>query len=403
MERRAYIKWLELGVCAFVALLLLVPARAEAGRLVSFELASPLVDASAPGGVMAGGRTAPKVNVYLPNGFNRKSKKRYPLLYLLHGANGGTDSWIPTFERFFRNFKGIIVAPDGGMFGMYVNWWNDGRRGGPAWASFHMNLLRREIERRYPIRDGRRWRAIGGISMGGQGTLRYAAMLPGYFGSAVGLSPAVPDMQSEIGQLGVNLLPLAGGAEGVSYDAVFGPPEAAWAEGNSPMALAENYRHTRVYVTSGNGVNCPQDPINPTSIALDIVTETEIGKQMEPFAQALRDRGGNATAVVTCGVHTFGVWDRAMVDALRWGFFRPVNERPRRWAYRTVARTGEMWGFRFRFASHPETVVRFQRSGRLLKATGAGRVQLSGAKRCRLSLKLPFEVRLGKRCRPVGL
>ena len=85
--------------------------------------------------------------------------------------------------------------PDGGVFGMYTDWWNDGARGNPAWATYHLRVLRREIERRYPIRAGRRWHAIGGISMGGQGTLRYAAMLPGYFGSAAGFSAALPDTQ----------------------------------------------------------------------------------------------------------------------------------------------------------------------------------------------------------------
>src|SRR3546814_7766171 len=73
--------------------------------------------------------------------------------------------------------------PDGGVFGMYMDWWNGGRREGPAWASYHLDVLRQTIDDRYNIRPGRRWHAIGGISMGGQGALRYAALLPGYFGS----------------------------------------------------------------------------------------------------------------------------------------------------------------------------------------------------------------------------
>ena len=93
--------------------------------------------------------------------------------------------------------------PDGGKFGMYTDWWNGGRRGDPAWATYHLKVLRRTIERRYRIRPGRRWHAIGGISMGGQGTLRYAAMLPGYFGSAVGFSAAFPDTQSPVAVAGL--------------------------------------------------------------------------------------------------------------------------------------------------------------------------------------------------------
>ena len=33
--------------------------------------------------------------------------------------------------------------------------------------------------------------------------------------------------------------------------------------------------------------------------------------------------------MTTCGVHTFGVWDRAFAAARAWGFFKPVPERPR--------------------------------------------------------------------------
>ncbi len=77
--------------------------------------------------------------------------------------------------------------------------------------------------------------------------------------------------------------------------------------------------------------------------------------------------------MTTCGVHTFGVWDRAFVKARAWGFFKPVPERPRCWVYRTVATSGEMWGLRFRFAAPPSTVATFRRSGR--HADGEGKRQ----------------------------
>jgi S-formylglutathione hydrolase FrmB len=295
-------------------------------------------------------------------------------------------------------FPGIIVMPDGGRFGMYADWWNGGARGDPAWATYHLTLLRRTIARRFPIRSSRRWHAIGGISMGGQGALRYAAMLPGYFGSAVGLSAAVPDMQSDDAQVGISLLASAGGAEeGTTYEAMFGAPDGAYAEGNSPQALAPNYGHTRVYLTSGDGINCPQDPVNP-SIAVDTAIESRINAQQGPFAAAARAAGADVTAVTTCGVHTFGVWDRAFAAARAWGFFRPVPERPRSWIYRTVATAGEMWGLRFRFDQPPPTVAQFERSGRTLSASGSGAVRIRGRRGCRLTGELPFERRLPPQC-----
>ena len=384
-------------VIAALGCLAVASVPTASAELTSFELNSPLIDASAPGGQLEKRRTAPKVNVLLPDGYRRDSERGYPVLWLLHGANGGTDSWLSDIEEQAAGFPGIIVMPDGGKYGMYMDWWNGGLRGDPAWTTFHLKVLRREIERRYPIRAGRRWHAIGGISMGGQGTLRYAAMLPGYFGSAAGLSSALPDMQSEEVQIGILPLALTGGP-GVNYRAMFGPPPSAYALGNSPQTLASNLGHTRLYLTSGNGTNCPQDPINPSSYALDIVTEAAIHDQQEPFAAAARAAGADVTVVLTCGVHTFGVWDRAIPAAFEWGFFEPVVSRPRNWTYRTIATSGEMWGLRFRFAEPPSEVAQFERAGHTLTAAGSGEVRIRGAGGCGFSGQLPFERRLPRAC-----
>ena len=79
--------------------------------------------------------------------------------------------------------------------------------------------------------------------------------------------------------------------------------------------------------------------------------------------------------------------------------FKPVPEHPRKWTYRTVATSGEMWGLRFRFAAPPTQVATFKRDGRTLKAAGTGKVELRGPRGCRLSLKLPFASRLPNACR----
>ena len=386
----------RLFIVAALALLALAPSSAAAAKLTSFELPDPRIDASTPGGQLADGRTIPKVNVLLPDGYEPGSERRWPVLWLLHGANGGTDNWIPGIEQLLAGLPAIVVMPDGGKVGMYTDWWNDGARSDPAWATYHLTAFRREVERRYPIRPGRRWHAIAGISMGGQGTLRYAAMLPGYFGSAVGLSAAVPDMQSPEARFGIELAIAANGG-GASYDSVFGPRN--YAEGNSPLALAANLGHTRLYLTAGNGVNCPQDPVNAASYALDIVTESAIHAQQGPFAEAARAAGADVTSVERCGVHTFGVWDRAFPEALAWGLFKPVETTPRNWTYRTIATAGEMWGLRFRFSAPPSVIAGFERSGRMLTGTGSGEVRIRGGRGCRFTDQLPFLRALPRACR----
>jgi S-formylglutathione hydrolase FrmB len=381
-----------------LAALASLPAGASAGQLRSFELPSPLVEPGPPGATLSSDRTVPKVHLLLPDGYKAGGKRRYPVLWLLHGANGGPDAWLGRNDarQLTAGMRAIVVMPDGGVAGMYLDWWNEGLRGGPAWASYHLNLLRRTVERRYRIRESRRWHAIAGISMGGQGTLRYAAMLPGYFGSAVGFSAAFPDTQSEVMQFGLNVA-LQGSAPGVSYEAAFGAPSGPYAEGNSPQNLAANYTHTRIYLTSGDGTNCPEDPVTPGT-ELDAVTETFISGQQGPFTAAARAAGAEVAAVTTCGVHTFGVWDRAFPAARAWGFFRPVPERPRRWTYRTIAASGEMWGLRFRFAAPPETLVEFRRFGRRLAASGNGTVAIRGRRGCKFRWSLPFDKRLPRGC-----
>src|SRR3546814_5425914 len=104
----------------------------------------------------------------------------------------------------------------------------------------------------YNIRPGRRWHAIGGISMGGQGALRYAALLPGYFGSVAALSAAMPDTQAVEFQGGLDLVDAMNGPVGASYETIYGPAQAPYAEGNSPRALVGNLAHTRIYLPSGD-------------------------------------------------------------------------------------------------------------------------------------------------------
>jgi S-formylglutathione hydrolase FrmB len=388
---------------AVFVLLALAPSAGAApspARVETFELPSALVDTGTEGGALRHGRTIPIVNVLLPAGYDDRPRRRYPVLWLLHGATLGAEDWLESHGRILElaaGLKAIVVMPDGGTFGMYTDWWNEGERGGPAWIPYHLELLRGEIESRYRIRPERRWHAIAGVSMGGQGALRYAALLPGYFGSVVGFSSALPNIQAQEMVLGLNIAAAGGGLD-ANYVTIFGAVADPWAEGHSPQALASNYEHTRVYLTSGDGVNCPEDPEGP-NVEFDAITELGINGQQVPFAEALRSAGADVTEVTTCGVHTFGVWHRAFPVARKWNFFKPVPKRPKQWTYRTILTSGEMWGFRFAFAEPPAAVAEFTRTGKTLAATGAGSVQIEGAPGCTLSAELPFELELPRICR----
>ena len=242
-----------------VAVLLLAPAApAGAARLVTWTLTSRFVDpARAPSGYNHPGAPARpnalRVNVFLPDGFDERSSRRYPVLYLLHGVGDAYDSWaLPRQGEIMDvagGFPGFIVMPEADR-GFYTNWWNGGLHGDPAWERHHLDELIPEVESRLPILPARRWRAIYGFSMGGMGALFYASQRPGYFGSA-GSSQGLIQLQRPTFQ-----------AEPVfrtfieqDPKAIFGDPSAQefyWA-GHNPTRLVENLRHTRLYVAVGDG------------------------------------------------------------------------------------------------------------------------------------------------------
>ncbi|HEY8517421.1 MAG TPA: alpha/beta hydrolase-fold protein [Candidatus Binatia bacterium] len=377
---------------ALLASLIVAPlltSTARATELVEIELSSPLVDTSAPGGEVRGGPRPLVVRVLLPDGYDRFRGRRYPVLWLLHGANEDPNRWdLEDFE----GLDAILVMPEGGRLGMYTDWWNGGAFGTPQWATYLLEEVRRTIHERFRIRPERRWHAIAGISMGGQGALRFASLLPGYFGSVVALSSAFPNIQAP------EVVAAIPAVTGVAYEDVWGPPDGAYATGMNPIALAPNLEHTRVYLLSGDGTNCPGDPPGPT-FELDGLTEQLIRSQQAPYAAELRAAGASVATREPCGVHTFGVWRRAFRDVrATWGFFAPVRERPRAWTYRTASRAGEMWGLGFEFAEQPTELVEFRRNGSRLTASGSGTVTITGARGCRFTAELPFARRLPAGC-----
>jgi hypothetical protein len=82
---------LSLRLLLALGLLAVAPASAAASKLESFELPSRLVDPSSPGGTLGDRHTVPKVNVLLPDGYRQRARRRYSVLWLLHGANSDGD------------------------------------------------------------------------------------------------------------------------------------------------------------------------------------------------------------------------------------------------------------------------------------------------------------------------
>ncbi len=388
-------------VAVVAALLALAPAAhaATPARIVTWDGAaagkSRFVDPSA---APAGSYNEPpgveerpnalRVNVYLPPGYDPDSERGYPVLYLLHGQGDAYDSWAnpangDLLETAAR-FRGLIVMPEGDR-GFYANWWNGGRRGAPAWERYHLDELIPLVERRLPIRRGRRWHAVAGLSMGGEGAIFYASQRPGYFGSAASFS----------GPLSIERPTYQGAFEagtGQDREALFGDPQAEafyWA-GHNPAKLAANLRSTRLYVAAGDGVPNPASP-DELDNYFGQLAEAELGQQAAEFAAAAEDAGAEITYAPHQGIHDWPYWRADLAHAIDWGFFRRPPAPRRSWRYTTVATVGRAWGLRFRFGEPPGGLVTFERDGRLLRGEGSGEVTLR-ARGCRIESELPFEL-----------
>jgi S-formylglutathione hydrolase FrmB len=189
------------------------------------------------------------VRVLLPVGY-RESRRRYPVLYLLHGAGGDekTWTWVGRAAKSTKRHQVIVVMPDGGAEGFYSDWFNGGEGGPPQWESFHIGELIPWVDGRFRTRKGRRYRAVAGVSMGGFGALAYAARHPRLFANATSIS----------GPMDTSYEPVRQAVENVTVDgepAVWGPFETErerW-RAHNPLELADRLRGVDVLLYTGNG------------------------------------------------------------------------------------------------------------------------------------------------------
>ena len=135
--------------------------------------------------------------IYLPPDYAANSRRRYPVLYLLHGAGGNYTEWSDSFvpERADELItRGeiqplIVVLPDDLGEGptYWANWVGDG----PRWSDYVIEDVVGAIDRRYRTLPSASSRAIGGLSMGGLGALHIAMRRPDVFGVVGAHSPSI--------------------------------------------------------------------------------------------------------------------------------------------------------------------------------------------------------------------
>jgi enterochelin esterase-like enzyme len=136
-----------------------------------------------------------KYAVYLPPDY-ATSDRRYPVLYLLHGGGDDHTGWVQFGEvqqiadKAIREGKAtpmVIVMPDAGT--TRRGYFND-VKGDWRYEDYFFEEFMPFIEKTYKIKKEKRYRAISGLSMGGEGTFVYALHHPELFSSACPMSAA---------------------------------------------------------------------------------------------------------------------------------------------------------------------------------------------------------------------
>ena len=243
----------------------------------------------------------PRARVLLPRGYE-DSDRRYPVLYLLHGADAAANFWtIADIERLVGDRELIVVMPDGDT-GFYSDWFDGGKGEPPRWETFHIEELIPWVDEGFRTIADRGARAIAGNSMGGLGALLYAAHHPDLFALAASFSGPVQVEPAPIAEVLADT-----GRDPQLVGEIWGPyPEQAerWRRHN-PVAIAADLEGTEVVLVSGNG------RLPGRAKVLSPVEEV-IGEMNAALDRRLDQLGIEHTYVAGPGIHDVRYWQRAL-------------------------------------------------------------------------------------------
>lgn len=320
MLRAAGPGWWRVTPEALPGLQLLAATRVR-DRLYELQFSSPY---------LSGIQTA---RILLPEGYDRGTR-RYPSLYLLHGCcngatPGGARNWTDALgaEAATEDVPAIVVMPDGGAGGMYVDWFD----GSWHYESFIIGQLLPWVDEHLRTIPRREKRAVAGVSMGGFGAMYYATRHPDLFSSQGSFSGIVdllrPEGESSSFVEGfiVPFQALATGPDSVPTE-VFGDlvQHAVVWHGHNPADMALNLvgNNRPPFLTYGDP---PIDPIEATAALENHALEDSLrAVGIEPLVER-----------TPAGSHTDDLWIPALrrwMDIVTAAWAAPLPP-PRRFSY----------------------------------------------------------------------
>lgn len=331
------------------------------------------------------------VRVLVPTGYNEHPATKYPSMYLLHGCAAGHPSSGLEYTEFTAadhaeqataGVGAIVVMPEGGGGGFYTDWFNGGKGGPPKWETFHITQLVPWIDQNFRTIQDRSQRAIAGLSMGGFGSLSYAARHPDLFGSAASFSGAadLTNPADEAEPIATVVVDTCAAADGGAPGSTFGShvtDELNW-RAHDPARLVENLRNTQMYLYTGNGDAGPLDPPGPPSAAAGgievLAHRSTLGFEAQLVAAGIPhffdDYGP--------GTHSEAYFERDFRDVLpRFVADFAANRHPSMFTFKTALASYDVYGWHVgmqRNADEFSTLANAGSDGFMLSGSGSASV-----------------------------
>ncbi len=180
----------------------LIYAQYPQGTVVTDHLYSELLENS------GGEDPSRRITIYLPPGYE-ESDQRYPVIYYLHGFTWDdsltmrADHLDYLLDNAIATGKirpVIVVAPN--QYTLYRGSFYTNSSLTGKWADFTGTDLVDFIDAKYRTIKNPESRGVAGHSMGGQGAVKMGMLFPEVFSVVYALSPAVLDIEKELGYNG---------------------------------------------------------------------------------------------------------------------------------------------------------------------------------------------------------
>lgn len=132
--------------------------------------------------------------VILPDIYQKFPKKKFPVMYLLHGRFGHFNDWtdFTDIEDYARGFDFVVIMPEGGAQSWYTN---SVKNPQDKYETYFFDELMPEVQKNFRVINAPEGNVIAGLSMGGFGAFKYAMKRPFAFLLAGSFSGALDGNQ----------------------------------------------------------------------------------------------------------------------------------------------------------------------------------------------------------------